>query len=70
MSLLHDRNRQPRVWNERLALSLRELESGAQALAERTALLAERLDTHTRRLGLPPVQVMQIGYSRSRRKPQ
>ncbi len=61
MSTLHDRSPQPRVWNERLALALRKLETGAQALSERTALLQARLDTHEqeqRRNALEPVRYL------------
>jgi hypothetical protein len=64
VAILHGKTREGRIWNERLAVSLSELESGAAALAARTAKLTERLDTHTRLLGLAPVDVRPLGYSR------
>lgn len=43
---------QPRVWNKKLADLLNQLDANASDLAARTRDLKDRLDVHTRELGL------------------
>lgn len=64
MAIVQEKELMARVWNKELADLLHQLDANSRDLAARTSLLCERLDTHTRRLGLSPVAV--TVYSRKR----